>query len=82
MPPLEHFLIIFDTRRQELREALQLGPDADAAINAYSEYEQDYRDEPSVEIVLIGADSIDTIRRTHSHYFEAVDDFFAHVVVA
>ena len=82
MPPLKHFLIIFDTKAQELRDAVQLGADADAAVNAYAEYEQKYRDEPGVEIVLIGADSIDTIRRTHSQYFDAVDDFFARVVVA
>ena len=82
MSPLEHFLIIFDTDAQELRDAVQLGANADAAVNAYAEYEQKYRNETGVEIVLIGADSIDTIRRTHSQYFDAVDDFFAQVVVA
>jgi hypothetical protein len=82
MPPLEHFLIIFDTDAQELRDAVQLGADGDAAVNAYAEYEQKYRNERGIEIVLIGADSIDTIRRTHSQYFDAVDDFFAQVVVA
>lgn len=82
MSPLEHFLIIFDTNAQELRDAVQLGANADAAVNTYAEYEQKYRNEKGMEIVLIGADSIDTIRRTHSQYFEAVDDFFAQVVVA
>jgi len=28
-------------------------------------------DEPQVEIVLVGADSIETIRQTHGHYFSA-----------
>jgi hypothetical protein len=28
------------------------------------------RHESRVEIVLVGADSIETVRQTHSHYFE------------
>jgi hypothetical protein len=37
-----------------------------------------------MEIVLIGADSIDTIKQTHSHYFEGDlgRDFFETVVPA
>jgi hypothetical protein len=80
--PLEHFLIIYDVKAQTLRETVFLGSDGEAAAQAYSEHEQKYRDEEGIEIVLIGADSIDTVRRTHSQYFDSVDDFFARVVVA
>lgn len=45
------------------------------------EAEQEHRQD-SVEIVLVGADSMDTVRRTHSNYFErghTLDDLLAGV---
>ncbi len=81
MPALEHFLIVYDVKAQALRDTVPLGSDGEAAAKAYADYEQEHRDEEGVEVVLIGADSIDTIRRTHPQYFDAVDDFFARVVV-
>ena len=51
-----------------------LGTDADAAARIYSECEAEYRDREGFEFVLVGADSIETIRKTHSHYFDGGDD--------
>ena len=58
--------------------------DAIAAIDAYAESEATYRDEEGVQIVLIGADSLETIKKTHSHYFEdnLGSEFFESVVGA
>jgi hypothetical protein len=39
------------------------------ATSRYAELEASYRDDRSVEVVLVGADSIETIMRTHSHYW-------------
>ena len=39
------------------------------ALKAYSEREEQYRDNPRVEVVLLGADSIEAIKVTHSNYF-------------
>jgi hypothetical protein len=76
--PLRHFLLIYDVSSQQLIEALDLGARGRVAAETYSEYEQKYRDREGIEIVLIGADSLETIRRTHAHYFgEADDSFFA-----
>lgn len=36
---------------------------------AYAAREEQHREDPSVEVVLVAADSLDTIRTTHSHYF-------------
>lgn len=49
--------------------------DRDQAIEAYSDAEQRYR--PNLdrfEVVLIGADSIETVMMTHGHYFRQSED--------
>ncbi|HKP90597.1 MAG TPA: hypothetical protein VJT75_11575 [Thermoleophilaceae bacterium] len=66
---LLHFLLIYDHEQQKLVEALELGQQVAAAAEAYSQYEEKYRDRTGIEIVLVGADSLDTIRTTHAHYF-------------
>lgn len=71
--PLHHFLLIYDIKRQRLREAMDLGSDGEAAARAYSEYENQYLGNDDIEIVLVGADSLDTIRKTHAHYFGIPD---------
>ena len=45
------------------------GTDYDAALNAYDQAEQDAQDRSDVEVVLLSADSLETIKRTHSSYF-------------
>jgi hypothetical protein len=78
---LHHFLILYDVARQALIETIDMGTDGNAAVDAYARYEDKYRDQRDIEIVLIGADSIETIKRTHSQYFAEVgDDFFSTVV--
>ena len=64
-----HFLLVYDRRRQVL-DSQEAFDDADRANAAYQELEQRYRSSPDMEIVLVGADSIETIYRTHGHYFE------------
>jgi hypothetical protein len=63
------FLITFDhdARRQI---SLDIFRDTDKALKAYSEREAQYRDNSRVEVVLLGADSIEAIKVTHSNYFE------------
>ena len=64
------FLITFDhdTRKQIGFEEFR---DTARALKAYSEREEQYRDNPRVEVVLLGAHSVDAIKVTHSNYFEA-----------
>lgn len=63
-----HFLLVFDHAKGVLIHQEQFA-DATKAAEAYSDAEEDHRGEPDLEIVLVGADSIDTIRLTHGHYF-------------
>lgn len=44
--------------------------DADAALKAYAAAEAEYGDRKDVEVVLIGSDSLDTVRLTHANYFD------------
>ncbi|MGH2986410.1 MAG: hypothetical protein ACRDLO_06970 [Solirubrobacterales bacterium] len=57
-----------------LVEQLDLGEDGEAAAAEYSRREAEYRDRKGFEIVLVGADSIETIRQTHAHYFNGTGE--------
>ena len=74
------FLIAFDhDARKQI--SLEMFRDTARALEAYCELEEQYRDNPRVEVVLLGADSVEAIRVTHSNYFEdradAVDNLLA-----
>lgn len=72
---MQHFLLIYDHNEQRLRDDPRRfgGDETDEATGAYQDAEQRYHDQPQIEIVLIGADSIETIERTHGHYFRDTD---------
>jgi hypothetical protein len=63
-----HFLLIFNRRELRLVERKEF-TNGRVAADAYAAYEERYRDNPNLEIVLVGADSIETIMETHGHYF-------------
>jgi hypothetical protein len=66
--PLVHFLIVFDRATQRVLEAERYTDGAEAA-DRYAKMEKDYGHRSDVEIVLVGSDSIETVRRTHGNYF-------------
>ena len=72
------FLIAFDHDRRE-QISLEEFRDTRRALEAYAALEEQYRSNPRVEVVLLGSDSIDTIKVTHSNYFDdaldAVNNF-------
>ena len=67
--PLIHYLIVYDHAEQRLLQAEEF-TDADEAAEAYAQLEREHRGEYNLEIVLVGADSLDTIRQTHGNYFD------------
>lgn len=70
---LQHFLILYSLRDGELVRMHEFGSNVERATEAYSELEHEYRhreDNEDFEIVLVGADSLDTVHHTHSRYFE------------
>jgi hypothetical protein len=68
--PLIHFLLVYDRQQQTL--VFQHGySDAAEALKAYEAMEVKHRDDRQMEIVLVGADSIETVMLTHGNYFDA-----------
>lgn len=66
---IRHYLLVFDHAEEKLAELLEFGEDADAALAAYAAKEAHYGDQKRIETVLLGADSLDTIKVTHANYF-------------
>ena len=70
--PINHFLVVYDIRNG-LAHVDSFGKDYDAALTAYAEAEENHRTDQNVEVVLLGSDSIETLERTHSSYFELAE---------
>lgn len=65
---LIHFLIVYDLAERRIVTNKQFA-NAAAATRAYQELEHRYGFDRRYEIVLLGADSIETLKVTHGHYF-------------
>lgn len=69
---MKHFLLIYDHGERRLIDQRDFDDSmADLATEAYREAEFEHGRRTGIEIVLVGADSIETIHRTHGHYFGA-----------
>lgn len=68
--PLVHFLLVYDRKQQKLVFEKPYADPAEA-LRAYEEMEERHRDERHMEIVLVGADSIETVMLTHGNYWAA-----------
>lgn len=68
LSPLKHFLIVFDRRTGTQLEVTEY-QNSDVALAAYEQAEAERRDDKMIDIVLVGSDSLDTVRVTHASYF-------------
>jgi hypothetical protein len=66
--PINHFLVIYDIARGRA-DVRRFGTDYDAAQQAYADLEWETREDANIDAVLLSADSLDTVKRTHSSYF-------------
>jgi hypothetical protein len=76
---VQYFLIIYDIPSAKA-EVESFGSDYSAALAKYSETENEHRDDENLEVVLLGSDSAETLRRTHSSYFELSERHLDRVV--
>jgi hypothetical protein len=67
---IKHFLLVYDHAVGKLVDVVEFGKDSNAALKRYEELEAEHRDEPKMDIVLVGSDSLDTIKITHRNYFD------------
>lgn len=65
---LLHFLLVYDLRAGRL-VGVRTFENASEAMVAYGQAERDHLDDRDTEIVLVGSDSLDTVKLTHGHYF-------------
>jgi hypothetical protein len=69
-----YFLLAFSFDEGRLIREEQFG-DREEAVAAYNAAEDGYRGQlDKYEVVLIGADSIATVMKTHGHYFRQSDN--------
>jgi hypothetical protein len=73
MAELSQFLIVFDHDRGALRQDVTIFVDPAKALSAYDAAERHFAEQAQIEVVLIGSDSLDTVRRTHANYFDGTD---------
>lgn len=71
--PTKHFLLTFDLTAGEVRELKEFA-DATLAAKAYVDAERANAGNRDLEIVLVGADSEETLHLTHGHYFGSSPD--------
>ncbi len=67
---IKHFLIVFDHAKGEMAQLVEFGEDSDRAVAAYAAKEKELQSKDMVEIVLIGSDSLSTVKLTHANYFD------------
>jgi hypothetical protein len=67
--PDQYFIPVYDIPEHRVTVE-DFGSDGDEAAAAYAEFEAKYRDRTDIEVLMVGADSLETIRKTHSHYFQ------------
>jgi hypothetical protein len=65
---IEHFLVTRDLLRRKT-SVVELGSDYEVAQLAYQEAEKKVFGRRDLDVVLLSADSLETIKRTHSSYF-------------
>jgi hypothetical protein len=66
---IKHFLVTRDVT-QGVTSVKEFGTDYDAAQQAYQAAEQSAGGRSDLDVVLLSADSLETVKRTHSSYFD------------
>ena len=80
-PKIQHFILLFDRHAGKMVDQLDFGFDSKTAIAKYEELEQEHRHEHNMDIVLVGSDSIETVKITHANYFDgSAKDVYADVL--
>jgi hypothetical protein len=71
---MRNFLVIYN-RRTGVNSVREFPPgQGRQAIRARFEEERRHRDEPDIEVVVLGSKSRDELMKTHSRYFRSARD--------
>lgn len=72
------FLLVADRSAKE-PWVQDLGPDSERAMTALLRAEREHAG-ADVDVVLLGADSLETLKRTHSSYWTSSGEFLERIV--
>ena len=76
MAAIQHFILVFDhTKGHLVSDPLDFGDDSKSALAKYSELERTHRENHNMDIVLVGSDSLATVKVTHANYFDGTAAF-------
>jgi hypothetical protein len=70
MTGLSQFLIVFNHEQGALHQDVAVVADAAVVLRVYDAAERHFAEQEHIEVVLIGSDSLDTVRRTHANEFD------------
>jgi hypothetical protein len=73
---MNHYLVVFDRSKGEVLR-LQRYSDRDDALRARFTEEREHRGDPDIEVVVLGARSGESLRRTHGRYFKDFEQLAA-----
>lgn len=65
---LLYFLLVFDAKRGSL-QACEEYVHSDIAMREFAAVEAEHQEDESLQVVLLTADSLETLKATHGHYF-------------
>jgi len=66
---LNNWILVFDWKTANFQTWEKVSRDPKDAVAAYSRYEKQFPESENYEVVLIGSSDIETVQKTHSHYF-------------
>lgn len=75
MSKITWFLVVYDSDSRSLVEEVEEYDDAQEAHESYFSKEGEYAARPAVEVVLLGSESIEDVKVTHSRYFGEIADY-------
>lgn len=71
---INHFLLVFDHSADELIHCEEFDGRIEDAMEAYARMEDAHSSNRAIDIVLVGSDSIESVKVTHSTYFPGFRD--------
>lgn len=69
---MPHFLIVYDTHQGKLLRAVETFQDFQEAFQSRLALEREHSPDDAVEIVVVDAPSLATVKRTHARYFRSI----------
>jgi hypothetical protein len=73
---MRYFLLVYDRAHGKLLDDLREYPASERHQALQERFRQElaYRNQPDVEVVVLGAESREALKRTHSRYFKTIGE--------